>query len=310
MEQMQPNMDSSMQPGNAGGNNTMGIISLVLGILSIVFSFLYVYVGLILGIVGIVPGVKGTQAGALQYCHSRLCVQHCRHCAECRSAGVCAVRSGLPLPALAPRPQTCKLSIFKKAAEHRFVAFLFVYRKPLARRVVQKRRLMSIMEKKNSLCYTGSAVWQLHKQAKGGHSKMNDVNSLSHTSWNCKISCGVRTKIQEESVLREKRREIGSILRTLCNWEGIKIIEAEVCPDHIHMLIEIPPKIAVASFMGYLKGKSSLMLYEKFPKLKYKYRNREFWCRGYYVDTAGGKMQRRYRSTSNDNTSRTKQESN
>ena len=85
----------------------------------------------------------------------------------------------------------------------------------------------------------------------------------------------------------EKRREIGSILRTLCNWKGIKIIEAEVCPDHIHMLIEIPPKIAVASFMGYLKGKSSLMLYEKFPELKYKYRNREFWCRGYYVDTAG-----------------------
>ena len=77
------------------------------------------------------------------------------------------------------------------------------------------------------------------------------------------------------------------ILRTLCNWKGIKIIEAEVCPDHIHMLIEIPPKIAVASFMGYLKGKSSLMLYEKFPELKYKYRNREFWCRGYYVDTAG-----------------------
>ena len=71
--------------------------------------------------------------------------------------------------------------------------------------------------------------------------------------------------------------------------EGIKIIEAEVCPDHIHMLIEIPPKIAVASFMGYLKGKSSLMLYEKFPELKYKYRNREFWCRGYYVDTAGEK---------------------
>ena len=96
---------------------------------------------------------------------------------------------------------------------------------------------------------------------------MNDVNSLSHTSWNCKY--------------------IGSILRTLCNRKGIKIIGAEVCPDHIHILIETPPKMAVASFMGYLKGKSSLMLYEKFPELKYKYRNREFWCRGYYVDTAG-----------------------
>ena len=86
---------------------------------------------------------------------------------------------------------------------------------------------------------------------------------------------------------REKRVEIGKILRQLCEWRGVKIIEAEVCPDHIHMLVEIPPKIAVSSFMGYLKGKSSTMLYEKFGELKYKYRSREFWCRGYYVDTAG-----------------------
>ena len=110
---------------------------------------------------------------------------------------------------------------------------------------------------------------------------MNDVNSLSHTSWNCKYHVVFAPKYRRREFFGEKRREIGSILRTLCNWEGIKIIEAEVCPDHIHMLIEIPPKIAVASFMGYLKGKSSLMLYEKFPELKYKYRNREFWCRGY-----------------------------
>ena len=73
----------------------------------------------------------------------------------------------------------------------------------------------------------------------------------------------------------------------MCEWKGVKIIEAEVCPDHIHMLVEIPPKLAVASFMGYLKGKSSTMLYEQFGELKYKYRSREFWCRGYYVDTAG-----------------------
>lgn len=85
----------------------------------------------------------------------------------------------------------------------------------------------------------------------------------------------------------EKRREIGEILRTLCNWKKIRIIEAEVCPDPVHMLVEIPPKVAVSSFMGYLKGKSSLMIYEKYPELRYKYRNREFWCRGYYVDTAG-----------------------
>ena len=73
----------------------------------------------------------------------------------------------------------------------------------------------------------------------------------------------------------------------LCERKSVRIIEAEVCPDHIHMLVEIPPKVAVSSFMGYLKGKSSLMIYEQFPELKYKYRNLEFWCRGYYVDTAG-----------------------
>ena len=116
---------------------------------------------------------------------------------------------------------------------------------------------------------------------------MNDVNSLSHTSWNCKYHVVFAPKYRRKVFFGEKRREIGSILRTLCNWKGIKIIEAEVCPDHIHMLIEIPPKIAVASFMGYLKGKSSTMLYEQFGELKYKYRNREFWCRGYYVDTVG-----------------------
>ena len=90
----------------------------------------------------------------------------------------------------------------------------------------------------------------------------------------------------------EKKREIGKILRTLCEWKGVKIVEAELCPDHIHMLVEIPPKIAVSSFVGYLKGKSTTMIFEQFPELKYKYRNREFWCKGYYVDTVG-KNQRR-----------------
>ena len=91
---------------------------------------------------------------------------------------------------------------------------------------------------------------------------------------------------------KEKRREVGKILRELCEWKKIKIVEAEVCPDHVHMLLEIPPKYSVSSFVGFLKGKSSLMLYERFPELKYKYRNREFWCRGYYVDTAGKNTKR------------------
>ena len=81
--------------------------------------------------------------------------------------------------------------------------------------------------------------------------------------------------------------QIGKILRQLCEWKGVKIVKAELCPNHVHMLVEIPPKMAVSSFMGYLKGKSTTLIYEQFPELKYKYRNREFWCKGYYVDTVG-----------------------
>jgi len=85
----------------------------------------------------------------------------------------------------------------------------------------------------------------------------------------------------------EKRKEIGAILRQLCEWKGVEIHEAEVCSDHVHMLVSIPPKLSVASFMGFLKGKSSLLIYQKWANMKFKYRNREFWCRGYYVDTVG-----------------------
>ena len=115
----------------------------------------------------------------------------------------------------------------------------------------------------------------------------NDVHSLSHTKWNCKYHIVFAPKYRRKALYGEKRREIGAILRKLCEWKGINIIEAEVCPDHIHMLVEIPPKISVSSFMGYLKGKSSTILYEKYSELKFKYRNREFWCKGYYVDTVG-----------------------
>ena len=121
---------------------------------------------------------------------------------------------------------------------------------------------------------------------------LNDINSLSHTKWNCKYHIVFAPKYRRKVFYQEKREAVGKILRQLCEWKGINIIEAEVCPDHIHMLIEIPPKIAVSSFMGYLNGKSSTMMYEQFGELKYKYRNREFWCRGYYVDTAGKKVGR------------------
>ena len=115
----------------------------------------------------------------------------------------------------------------------------------------------------------------------------NDINSLSHTSWNCKYHIVFAPKYRRKVFYGEKRREIGAILRQLCEWTGVKIIEAEVCPDHVHMLVEIPPKIAVSSFVGFLKGKSSLLIYQKWANMKFKYRNREFWCRGSYVDTVG-----------------------
>ena len=114
-----------------------------------------------------------------------------------------------------------------------------------------------------------------------------DTKSLAHTTWNCKYHIVFAPKYRRMVFYGEKKREIGKILRQLCDWKGVEIDEAEVCPDHIHMLVSIPPKVAVSSFMGYLKGKSSVLIYEKFGELKFKYRNREFWCRGYYVDTVG-----------------------
>ena len=116
---------------------------------------------------------------------------------------------------------------------------------------------------------------------------LNDVHTLSHTTWNCKYHIVFAPKYRRKVFILEKRLEIGAILRELCEWKGVKIITAEVCPDHVHMLVEIPPKMTVSGFMGFLKGKSSIMIYQKWGNMKYKYRNRSFWCRGYYVDTAG-----------------------
>uniref|UniRef100_UPI0011F1A85D IS200/IS605 family transposase n=6 Tax=Enterobacteriaceae TaxID=543 RepID=UPI0011F1A85D len=116
---------------------------------------------------------------------------------------------------------------------------------------------------------------------------MGNEKSLAHTRWNCKYHIVFAPKYRRQVFYREKRRAIGSILRKLCEWKSVRILEAECCADHIHMLVEIPPKMSVSGFMGYLKGRSSLMLYEQFGDLKFKYRNREFWCRGYYVDTVG-----------------------
>ena len=115
----------------------------------------------------------------------------------------------------------------------------------------------------------------------------NDTHSLAHTVWNCKYHIVFAPKYRRKVFYGQRRYDIGQILRELCRWKGVNLLEAEACPDHIHMLVEIPPKMSVSSFMGFLKGKSSLMIYEKWGNAKYKYRNRQFWCRGYYADTAG-----------------------
>ena len=116
---------------------------------------------------------------------------------------------------------------------------------------------------------------------------MTETHTLSHTTWNCKYHVVFAPKYRRKVFYGEKRQEIGAVLRTLCKWKGVNILEAEVCPDHVHMLVEIPPKYSVSQFMGYLKGKSSLMIFEKWGNARYAYRNREFWCKGYYVDTVG-----------------------
>ena len=99
-------------------------------------------------------------------------------------------------------------------------------------------------------------------------------------------------KYRRKAFYEARRIEVGKILRDLCNWKGVNIIEAEVCIDHVHMLVEIPPKMSVSGFMGFLKGKSSQIIFEKFGNVRFKYRGREFWCRGYYVDTAGKNAKR------------------
>jgi len=115
----------------------------------------------------------------------------------------------------------------------------------------------------------------------------NDYNSLSHTKWRCQYHIVLTPKYRRQVIYGKYKVEIGKILRTLCERNGIEIIEANACKDHIHMLVSIPPKMSVSKAMGILKGKSALMIFDRFANLKYKYGNRHFWCRGYFVDTVG-----------------------
>ena len=119
-----------------------------------------------------------------------------------------------------------------------------------------------------------------------------DKNSLSHTSWNCKYHIVFAPKCRRKVIYGKIRVGIGKILRLLFEMKGIQIIEAECYPNHIHMLVDIPLKYSVSQIVGYLKGKSSLMIFDKHAILKYKYGNKHFWCRGYFVDTVGKNKKR------------------
>ena len=114
-----------------------------------------------------------------------------------------------------------------------------------------------------------------------------DINSLAHTKWNCKYHIVFAPKYRRKVAYGKMKQDIANILSMLCKRKSVEIVEAEICPDHVHMLVKIPPSLSVSSFVGYLKGKSTLMIFERHANLKYKYGNRHFWCRGYYVDTVG-----------------------
>ena len=114
-----------------------------------------------------------------------------------------------------------------------------------------------------------------------------DINSLAHMKWNCKYHIVFAPKYRRKVAYGKMKQDIANILSMLCKRKSVEIVEAEICPDHVHMLVKIPPSLSVSSFVGYLKGKSTLMIFERHANLKYKYGNRHFWCRGYYVDTVG-----------------------
>ena len=116
---------------------------------------------------------------------------------------------------------------------------------------------------------------------------LDDVKSLSHSTWRCKYHIVFAPKYRRQAIYKEIRADVGRILRELSERKHVEVIAGECCPDHIHMLVSIPPYLSVAQYMGYLKSKSSLMIFDRHANLKYKYGSRHFWCRGYYVDTVG-----------------------
>ena len=115
----------------------------------------------------------------------------------------------------------------------------------------------------------------------------NELRHGAHTTWRCQYHLVFASKFRRKAIYGELRADIGKILRKLCAEKKVEIIEAEACVDHVHMLVSMPPHLSVSQFMGFLKGKSTLMIFDRHANLKYKYGSRHFWCRGYYVDTVG-----------------------
>ena len=163
---------------------------------------------------------------------------------------------------------------------------VFLARQPPAKPVEGEKAIALIRVKKTSFgkMGTGNAT---APRTKGGHVRM-DEQSLSHTKWKCQYHIVIVPKYRRKVIYGKLRKDIGVILRKLCEYKHVEIIEAHAMPDHIHMLLSIPPKLSVGDFMGYLKGKSTLMIFERHANMKYKYGRRCFWAKGYYVSTVGG----------------------
>ena len=158
--------------------------------------------------------------------------------------------------------------------------FIVIKEKPHAKRVEGRK----LKQRPPDIIEEGPPA----KPQSGGRIKMsNDESSLSHTRWDCKYHIVFAPKFRRKEIYGQLKAEIGAILRELCDRKGVEIVEATACVDHIHMLVKIPPKMSVSSFVGYLKGKSTLMIFERHANLKYRYGNRHFWCKGYYVSTVG-----------------------
>lgn len=153
--------------------------------------------------------------------------------------------------------------------------------KPPAMRV--RKRLLY---KKTTIPYI-IGVFKLPKIYWKGDFMANKANSLAHTKWMCKYHIVFTPKYRRKIIYNQYKKSIVEILKQLCRYKGVEIIEGHMMPDHVHMLVSIPPKMSVSSFMGYLKGKSALMIFDKHANLKYKFGNRYFWAEGYYVSTVG-----------------------